>query len=396
MNRTVLSVFDIEPFRIGGVEMFARELSCQLAERGWKSVLCFASPPTEPVRRYLELPNVAVEVLPNPSRLGWQPVRNLGRILSRYRPEVVHLQFTPFLSPYPWLARLHSVRRVYFTDHWSRRVPYVARRVGFWKRVVSNSVNLPMTAVIAVSDYNRRCLTGTGLMASGRVRTIYDAVDLSHANTNGQAGANFRRKHSLPLESPLVVQVSWIRPEKGFPDLLEAARLVLAREPSVRFAFVGEGAYRNQYVQKTHEMGLQDRVTWTGLVVDPLAEGVYAAADVVCQVSRWQEAFGWTIAEAMSCRKPLVASRVGGIPELVKDGETGFLVAPGDVGGTATRILQLLADRDLRERMGAAGRNAVEANFNLKTNVGALLQFYGIGLAKREQQLSEVSPRFVE
>jgi glycosyltransferase involved in cell wall biosynthesis len=378
MNPTVLSLFDIEPFRIGGVEMFARELSSQLAERGWRSVLCFSRPPAEAVRPYLEGPNVAIEVQSNPSRFGWQPVRDFSRLLRRYRPQIVHLQFTPFLSPYPWLARLGSVKQVYFTDHWSRPAPYVARHAGFWKRVVSNSINLPMTAVIAVSDFNRRCLTTTGLIPSERVRTIYDAVDLFHANADGQAGAAFRRKHSIPLEFPLVVQVSWIIPEKGFADLLEAARLVLAQDPNVRFAFVGEGAYRNQYMQQTREMGLQDQVTWTGLVADPLAEGVYAAADVVCQASRWQEAFGWSIAEAMSRRKPLVATRVGAIPELVKDGDSGFLVPPGDAGAMAERILQLLGDRELQERMGSSGRQAVEANFNLKTNVAELLRLYGI------------------
>jgi glycosyltransferase involved in cell wall biosynthesis len=270
------------------------------------------------------------------------------------------------------------VTRIYFTDHWSRPEPYVARRAGFWKRIVANSINLPTTAVIAVSDHNRRCITATGLMARNRVRRIYDAVDLSRASPDGDAGAAFRRKHSIPLECPLVVQVGRISPQKGFPDLLEAARLVLAQDPSVRFAFVGEGPYRNEYMQQTRAMGLEDRVTWTCLVVDPLAEGVYAAADVVCQLSRWQEAFGLTIAEAMSCRKPLVATRVGGIPELVEDGATGFVVTPRDAGATAARILQLLGDHHLRERMGASGRKAVETNFSLKTNVGELLQLYGI------------------
>ena len=378
MNPTVLSLFDIEPFRIGGVEMFARELSSQLAERGWRSVLCFSRPPAEAVRLYLEGPNVAIELLFNPSRFAWQPVRNFSRLLRRYRPQIVHLQFTPLLSPYPWLARLHSVRGVYFTDQWSRPALYVPRRAVLWKRAVARAINLPIAGVISISDFNRQCLTASGVMAGERVRRIYNAVDLSRVYVDGHAGPAFRRKHSIPPDCPLVVQVSWIIPEKGFPDLLEAARLVLAQDASVHFAFVGEGAYRNQYLQQTHDMGLQDHVTWTGLVADPLAEGVYEAADVVCQASRWQEAFGWSIAEAMSCRKPLVATRVGAIPELVKDGDSGFLVPPGNAGAMAERILQLLGDRGLRERMGASGRKAVEANFNLKTNVAELLRLYGI------------------
>lgn len=125
-------------------------------------------------------------------------------------------------------------------------------------------------------------------------------------------------------------------------------------------------------------MGLGERVVWTGSIADPLAEGVYSAADVVCQPSRWQEACAWTIIEAMSCRKPLVATHLGGIPESVKDGETGYLVRSGDPPALAEKILSLLRDPALRERMGAAGRNAVETRFNLKTNVAELLRVYGI------------------
>jgi glycosyltransferase involved in cell wall biosynthesis len=377
MNPTILSVFDIEPFRIGGLEMFAREMSTQLAEHGWDSVLCFASPPPEAVCRYLKLPNIVIEVVPEPSRFGWYAIRTLSRILRRYRPQIIHLHFTPFVSPYPWLARLHGVEQVHFTDHWSRPADYVPERVALWKRLVFSLVNLPINIVISVSNYNGRCLTATGLMAEKRVRVIYNAVDLSRADRHGQQAAIFRRKHSIPAACPLVVQVSWIRPEKGLRDLLEAARLVLARNPDVHFAFIGEGPHREQYTQQTREMGLEDRVTWTGLVMDPVAEGGYDAADVVCQVSRWQEAFGWTIVEAMSRRKPLVATRVGAIPELVEDGETGFLVSPGDSNSIAEKILRLLQDRDLRNRMGAAGRSAVELKFNLKANVTELLQLYG-------------------
>jgi glycosyltransferase involved in cell wall biosynthesis len=76
-------------------------------------------------------------------------------------------------------------------------------------------------------------------------------------------------------------------------------------------------------------MGLAAHITWTGLVQDPFAEGVYDVADIVCQLSEWEELFGWMIAEAMAYKKPIVATRVGGIPELVEDGVTGFLVERG-------------------------------------------------------------------
>ena len=378
MNRTVLSVFDIEPFRIGGVEMFARELSTQLDGRGWNSVVCFITPPTEAVRTFLTLPNVTVEVLPNVERFGWQPMAGFSALLRRHRPEIVHLQFTPFLSPYPWLARLHGAKRVFFTDQGSRPEGYIPRRAPFWKRLAVRSINLPMSAVICVSNFNRRCMAETGRMPAERIRTIYNAVDLTRVSSNGDAGLAFRQRYSIPVDRPLVVQVSWIIPEKGFPDMLEAARLVLAHEPDVWFAFVGEGASRNEYSRRTAEMGLSERIIWTGPVADPLTNGVYAAADFVCQPSRWQEACAWTIVEAMSSRKPVVGTRIGGIPEAVEDGETGYLVPPGNPPALAEKMLSLLRDSALRERMGEAGRRVVETRFNLETNVAELLRTYGI------------------
>jgi L-malate glycosyltransferase len=124
-------------------------------------------------------------------------------------------------------------------------------------------------------------------------------------------------------------------------------------------------------------LGLERNCTWTGLVHNPVAEGLYRAADVVCQVSRWEEAFAWVIAEAMAASRPLVATRVGGIPELVRDGENGFLVPPRSPASIAERLIQLLGDAALRARMGQAGRQAAERQFDLERNLDTLLHTYG-------------------
>jgi glycosyltransferase involved in cell wall biosynthesis len=123
--------------------------------------------------------------------------------------------------------------------------------------------------------------------------------------------------------------------------------------------------------------GMEKHFTWTGQVQNPVAEGLYTAADVVCQVSRWEEAFGWVIAEAMAAGRPLVATRVGGIPELVADGGNGFLVPTRAPAEIARRVIQLLEDPALRAKMGAAGRQAAEQKFDLERNLDALMLAYG-------------------
>ncbi|HLY60749.1 MAG TPA: glycosyltransferase family 4 protein [Terriglobia bacterium] len=378
MNRTVLSVFDIQPLRIGGIEAYARELSTQLDQHGWKSALCFLTKPEEAVRCYLDRPNVTIEILENPSNLTRRAISDMARMMKRHRPDILHLHFTPFLGPYPWLAKLYSVDRIYFTDHWSRPAFYVPRRPSIWKWLAARAINFPMTGVVCVSDYGHKCMTASRMLPFERLRRVYNGVDLSCDATAAERKAYFRQKYSIPPDRSIIVQVSWIIPEKGIPDLLATARLVIMKNPKVHFVLVGEGAYREEYTREAARMGLGDYVTWTGMVLNPFTEGVYAAADVVCQFSNWEEAFGWSIAEAMASYKPVLATQVGAIPELVKDGESGFLTARGDTTAMAEKILLLLEDPGLREQMGRAGRLAVETKFDLKKNVAELLRMYEI------------------
>jgi len=207
---------------------------------------------------------------------------------------------------------------------------------------------------------------------------IYNGVDLSRVVTDDNAGQRFRRRFSIPEDRQIVTQVSWMIPEKGIGDFLKMARLVANQKQDVQFVLVGDGAYREEYMKNAEALGLSDRITWTGVIDDPFGEGVFHAADVVCQFSRWEEVFGWMIAEAMAHAKPVVATRVGGIPELIDDEGSGYLVDRGDTEAMSRRVLDLLNDRDLGRRMGSAGRDKVTAKFSLQKNVAQLIESYGI------------------
>uniref|UniRef100_Q029D9 Glycosyl transferase, group 1 n=1 Tax=Solibacter usitatus (strain Ellin6076) TaxID=234267 RepID=Q029D9_SOLUE len=374
-SKTIVSVYGFEPFRIGGGETFIRELSLLLGRRGWKNVVCFLTEPTPQVREFLSLPNVTIEVIPDVWQLKWQPTRDLARILRRYRPEILHLQFTGFVSPYPWLARFYGAKRVLFTDQASKPEGFVPRRASLFKRVATRIINWPLDRVTCISDYVLRCWTTLDVLQSERFTRIYNHVDFTRCQPDGSA---FRKTLTIPDSRQIIVQVSWMIPDKGFDDLLAAARLVIARNPEAYFVMVGEGADRQRYIRETKELGLQDHITWTGILPDPLKMGVFSAADVVCQVSRWEEGFGYVIAEAMASGKPLVGTRVGAIPELVHHGKTGFLVDRRDPPAIAERILELLADRDLRCRMGQAGREFAFRNFDANVNIAEFLKLYGI------------------
>ena len=374
----VLSVFDVEPRFIGGTETYARELSRQLGRRGWRSVLCFVTSPTEDVRRFLDLPNVSVEVVADLQSREFGVMARLVRVFRRHGPRIVHFHYTSFLSPYPWLARMCAADQVFFTDHASRPANHSPHRAPPLKRWLARALSWPLTKVICVSNYGYRCFTERGLFRRGRCEMIYNGVDLDRVVESTDRAAAFRARFSIPERHKIVLQISWIIPEKGILDLLTAARLLTSRDANTHFVIVGDGPFREEYMRRAFELGVGEHVTWTGLLEDPFTAGAYDAADVVCQVSRWDEVFGWVIAEAMAYRRPVVATRVGGIPEVVADGNTGCLIDRGDVGQLVETLLTLLGDPARRKAMGTAGRERVEAKFDLRKNVGQLLQAYGI------------------
>ncbi len=377
---TVALLLGVQPIRIGGVEFFTRELALQLASHGWRLVAIFGGPPTPKVAEFLALPNLSIEVV---STLEFSNLRSLPavrRILRKYRPRIFHFLFLDFIGPYPWLAKLQSVDRIFFTAQGSNPSDYVPRRSAFWKRIATRLINFPLDRAFCVSDYVRQCLVTQNLLPAPRFQRIYNAIPLPtlHPQQDAAAAASFRSRFHIPADRQLVVQVSWIIPEKGIADMIDAAKLVLLRNPRAHFAFVGSGDSIEHFRTRVEELGIADSVTFTGLLENPMSEGVFPAADVFCLASRWQEAFGWVITEAMSFRKPVVATRVGGIVEIIRHGETGFLVPPQDPASLAEAILQLL-DHPRRREMGDAARREVEQRFDLRHMVKELVQAYAIG-----------------
>jgi len=387
---SIVSVFDVEPRFIGGTETYARELSRQLGRQGWRSVLCFVTPPTEEVRRFLDLPNVSIELLhQDVTRFNVRVIARVAGILRRYNPRIAHFHYVDLLSLYPWVTRLASGADVFFTDHGSRPEGHRSERASLPRRCLARAINWPVAKVICVSDYGYRSLVDRGLFPKERCQRIYNGVDLGRAVESRERAAAFCRRFSIPEGRTVITQVSWIIPEKGVLDLLQAARLVVAKHPASHFVIVGEGAFRGEYMAKGRELGLEGHLTWTGLVEDPFAAGVYDATDILCQVSRWGEVFGWVIAEAMAYGRPVVGTRVGGIPEVVSEQESGLLIDRGDVTALAENVVALIADPRRRSAMGKVGRVKVHTLFDLESNVKQLLDAYGIAqtpaLAERSQ-----------
>ena len=240
---------------------------------------------------------------------------------------------------------------------------------------------------IILSEEGRRRYAGEGVPLE-QSRVIHDGVDLALFDGAIDREA-IRRSLGLSREHVAVGIVSRLVPGKGHRDDLLPAIAQISREfPQVRCIIVGgdpePGQPCLQEVQRrVRDLGLERSVLFTGWRDD--IPSITSAFDIAVQSSRYIEGFGTALLEAMALGKPVVATAVGGIPELVEDGTTGFLVPPADSGALAAAIRRLVVEGAARERMGRAGRARLEQLFDQRRLAKQLEALYA-GMLREEQR----------
>jgi glycosyltransferase involved in cell wall biosynthesis len=185
-----------------------------------------------------------------------------------------------------------------------------------------------------------------------------------------------REEYGMEPDSPIVGVVGRLELEKGHPTLLEAWPLVLRSVPKAYLLIVGEGSRLDALHQIVRDHGIERHVVFTGRRDDIPA--VTAAFDVAVLPS-YREAQGLTILEAMALSRPVVASNVGGIPEMIEDGVTGLLVPPHDPPALAGAIVRLLTDHQLADMIGRAGHDMTHDRFCVQLMVNAIQELYEEG-----------------
>ena len=250
-----------------------------------------------------------------------------------------------------------------------------------------------MDHLIAVSRAIVRKLEDEGRVGAP-ISLIYNGVDLTRYSAQA-ACPTLLSEFRIPAGDPIVGVVARLEPEKGHPTLLEAWPAVRAAVPNAHLLIVGEGSQRDLLEAQASSLGLLDgrfhaaprvndapSVIFTGRRDDVPA--VTAALDVAVLPS-YREAQGLSILEAMALSRPVVASAVGGIPEMIDDGRTGLLVPPRDAGALAAAIVRLLQDAEFAERIGRAGHDLVHERFCVEQMVRAVETIYDEAVAEERR-----------
>jgi glycosyltransferase involved in cell wall biosynthesis len=210
------------------------------------------------------------------------------------------------------------------------------------------------------------------------VSLIYNGVDLQRYN-HQQPCCTLHEDYSIPEDSPIVGVVARLEAEKGHRTLIDAWPLVLAAHPEAWLLVVGEGSERDSLEAQVASLGIAGCVVFTGRREDVPA--VTAALDISVLPS-YREAQGLSVLEAMALSRPVVASRVGGIPEMIEDGVSGLLVPPNDHEALAGAIKRLLSDHPYADMVARRGHDLVHDRFCIELMVRSIETLYDAAALK--------------
>ncbi|NWF55786.1 MAG: glycosyltransferase family 4 protein [Syntrophaceae bacterium] len=321
--------------------------------------------------------------------LACQPESRIGQEAreKKIQVEMVKMRgnFDPLaVARFVWMIHHHSVDVVHTHSSADSWMASTAAKIspGRPKVVRTRHLNAPFNVrliysfmadrVVTVGGSTRQYMIREKGIPAEKVMTIPTGIDLSLFDPERTPG-DLRRDFEIPAQAPVFGTVSVFRKLKGHQFLLEATPEIIRAIPEARLLLAGEGPQEKNIREKIEKLRLEKAVILAGCRED--VPRVLNTLDVFVFPSL-QEALGTAVLEALAMRRAVVASRVGGIPEIIEDGKTGFLVEPENFSGVAEKVIHLLKNPELRRLMGDRGRQFVEARYDQRLMVRRLEDLY--------------------
>ena len=226
---------------------------------------------------------------------------------------------------------------------------------------------------IALTELEKSDLVNYRVTSASKVVVVQSGLEIEKYHCSPAEVVSLKARWQLPAGAQVVGMVSRLEPVKGPLSLIAAAKIVIPACPGVKFLVVGEGSLRKQMEEQCRALGLDGSFIFTGWRED--VEQLLAVLDILVLPSL-NEAVGRIILEAAASGVPAIATRVGGVPEIVKDQETGLLVPPQDASSLAGALLDLLKNREKRLRLGQAAKERITVKFSAAEMVRSISNLY--------------------
>lgn len=296
----------------------------------------------------------------------------LGRVLREFQPHVVHTHryVLRYLLPslvvrraQAWVHTVHNLAEKE-VDGLGRWVHRLAFRLGVVPVAIADEVAQSLERVYGVRH----------------VPLIPNGIPVERYALGEGVRKSWREREGFDEDAFLLVSVARLSPQKDHVTLIRAFSKAVSHQPNLHLLLVGDGPLRPQLEAEVRGLGLGGKVHFLGVRTD--VPEILAAADVFVLSSRW-EGNPLSVMEAMAAGKPVISTAVGGVPELVESGVTGFLVRPGDAQDLAQAIVRVAGDPDLRLRLGHAAHGEAKRRFDVRIMVERYEVLYEQLLAKK-------------
>ncbi len=300
-----------------------------------------------------------------------------AKLLKKYPAKMIHFNFTGMADSNILFSKILNVKNIFFTEHLCpQKCQDKLGYLSYLKKIRRYFYALNIDRIFSVSEFAHKRIIENNFVSESKIINLYNGIDINRFNIsrdNLQRSNFFKENYAMKIDSVLITYVGQLIIQKGVKCYFEAILQILKSNTNVLFAFVGDGCLRDELTNSI-PTEFVNRIKFYGLRND--IENIFSLSDVVVVPSICEEAFGLVAAEASACGLPVIATRVGGLPEVVLDNRTGLLVPPGDVLSLINAILKLADDKNLRLRLGNEGRKHIENNFDVNFQAKTLIENY--------------------
>jgi glycosyltransferase involved in cell wall biosynthesis len=363
-------VFQILPsLVVGGAERLVVHLMEHLSRERFAPVcICLESPLGTHYEARVRALGAPLHFLGKGASASGGVLRQLSALFRQYRPAVAHTHIIGLNYAYPLMLRYRTPARVHTVHNLAQRE--VGVRVGAWVRMLAFRYHIGGVVPVAVADKVRATIQQ--LYGYPDPPLIPNGIPTDEYAPDSDTRAQWRQAHGIEPRATVLTHIGRFAVQKNHALLVEAFAQVRSNAP-LYLLLVGGGELENAVREQVAGLGLQERVRFLGIRAD-VAE-ILNASDVFVLSSLW-EGNPMSVMEAMAAGLPVVSTAVGGVPELVREGETGLLVPSEDAAALAQAMQALVDDPVRRQAMGAAARQHAVAHFDIRHTARGYEQLY--------------------
>lgn len=345
----------------GGVDRYIRMLLKYLDKEKFENILVCSQDFHEEDYRDLVDSFEQVEMTRAIGGSDLKAIKEIRALIKKYNPDIVYAHSSKAGA----IARVADIGLknccVYNPHGWAFNMRCSAKKKAMYTAI--EKVAAPFCdRIICISDAEKQSALDKKICRENKLQVIFNGVDIE-SYENGVCGAIKRKDLNIPENAFVVGMVGRMSPQKAPDVFVKMAKKVKDEVPNAHFIIVGNGKLEDEIRKYAEDNGISDNLHITGWVDNPMS--YVELFDVACLLSRW-EGFGLALPEYMMAGKPIVASRVDAIPNIIKDGENGLLVEVDDDIGASKAVLRILREDGLRKKIVAQGLEDVHNRFNAR------------------------------